>query len=59
MQDQIVLLEGRKEVTTFLLDDGEITSKDVVTETGQNIGYGYTDKLYPEDTVAISPNSQI
>ena len=59
MQDQIVLLEGRKEVTTFLLDDGEITSKDVVTETGQNIGYDYTDKLYPEDTVAISPNSQI
>ena len=59
MQDQIVLLESRKEVTTFLLDDGEVTSKEVVTETGQNIGYDYTDKLYPEDTVAISPNSQI
>ena len=59
MQDQIVLLEGRKEVTTFLLDDGDITSKDVVTETGQSIGYEYTNKLYPEDTVIISPNSQI
>lgn len=59
MQDQIVLLEARKEVTTFLLDDGDITSKDVVTETGQGIGYEYTNKLYPEDTVTISPNSQI
>lgn len=59
MQDQIVLLEARKEVTTFLLDDGDITSKDVVTETGQGIGYEYTNKLYPEDTVVISPNSQI
>ena len=39
MSDQIVLLEGRKEVTTFLLDEGDVTSKDVVTETGQNIGY--------------------
>ena len=46
MQDQIVLLEQRKEVTTFLLDDGDVTSKDVVTETGQSIGYDYTDKLY-------------
>lgn len=54
MQDQIVLLEQRKEVTTFLLDDGDVTSKDVVTETGQSIGYDYTNKLYPEDTVTIS-----
>lgn len=59
MSNQIVLLEARKEVTTFLLDDGDITSKEVVTETGQDIGYEYTAKLYPEDTVVISPNSQI
>ena len=59
MSNQIVLLEARKEVTTFLLDDGDITSKEVVTETGQDIGYEYTSKLYPEDTVAISPNSHI
>ena len=59
MQDQIVLLEARKEFTTFLLDDGNITSENVVTQTGQGIGYEYTDKLYPEDTVIISPNSQI
>ena len=37
MQDQIVLLEARKEVTTFLLDDGDITSKDVVTENGVDL----------------------
>ena len=59
MQDQIVLLEARKEVTTFLLDDGDITSDNVVTATGQDIGYEYTDKLHPEDTVTISPKSQI
>lgn len=59
MSNQIVLLEARKEVTTFLLDDGDVTSKEVVTETGQDIGYEYTAKLYPEDTVSISPNSQI
>ena len=59
MHDQIVLLEQRKEVTTFLLDDGDVTSKDVVTETGQSIGYDYTNKLYPEDTVTISDKSEI
>ena len=59
MQDQIVLLEQRKEVTTFLLDDGDVTSNDVVTETGQSIGYDYTNKLYPEDAVTISDKSEI
>lgn len=59
MTDQIVLLEERKEITTFLLDDGDITSDNVVTATGQDIGYEYTDKLHPEDTVTISPKSQI
>lgn len=59
MTDQIVLLEERKEITTFLLDDGDITSDNVVTATGHDIGYEYTDKLHPEDTVTISPKSQI
>ena len=59
MTDQIVLLEERKEIPTFLLDDGDITSDNVVTATGQDIGYEYTDKLHPEDTVTISPKSQI
>ena len=59
MTDQIILLESRKEVTTFLLDDGDITTKEVVTQTGEDIGYDYTDKLYPEDTVTISEKSTI
>ena len=59
MTDQIVLLEQRKEVTTFLLDDGDITSKEVITQTGTDVGYEYTDKLYPEDTVTISAKSEI
>lgn len=59
MSNQIVLLEGRKEVTTFLLDDGDVTSKEVITETGTDIGYKYTEKLYPEDTVTISSKSEI
>ena len=59
MSNQIVLLEGKKEVTTFLLDDGDVTSKEVITETGADIGYEYTEKLYPEDTVTISSKSEI
>ena len=59
MSNQIVLLEGRKEVTTFLLDDGDVTSREVITETGTDIGYEYTEKLYPEDTVTISSKSEI
>ena len=59
MTDQIVLLESSKEVTTFLLDDGDVSSKEVITTTGQNIGYEYTNKLYPEDTVTISDKSEI
>ena len=59
MQNQIVLLEERKEVTTFLLDDGEITSNEVITATGTDTGYEYTNKISPEDTVTISENSEI
>ena len=59
MTDQIVLLEASKEVTTFLLDDGDVSSKEVITTTGQNIGYEYTNKLYPEDTVTISDKSEV
>lgn len=59
MTDQIVLLESSKEVTTFLLDDGDVSSKEVITTTGQNIGYEYTNKLYPEDTVTISDKSEV
>jgi len=59
MTDQIVLLEQRKEVTTFLLDDGDITSEKVITVKGEDTGYEYTNKIYPEDIVTISPKSEI
>lgn len=35
MADSIILLEERKEVTTFLLDEGEITATTVTTPTGK------------------------
>lgn len=34
MADSIILLEERKEVTTFLLDEGTITETTVTTPTG-------------------------
>lgn len=37
----------------------DVTSKYVVTETDKSIGYDYTNKLYPEDTVTISNKSEI
>ena len=41
MPDTIVLLEERKEVTTFLLDEGTITQTTVTTPTGETLGYEY------------------
>ena len=35
MADSIILLEERKEVTTFLLDEGAITATTVTTPTGK------------------------
>ena len=39
MADSIILLEERKEVTTFLLDEGTITATTVTTPTGETPGY--------------------
>ena len=40
MTDTIVLLEERKEITTFLLDDGVKTLVDnVITASGSRLGY--------------------
>ena len=41
MADSIILLEERKEVTTFLLDEGTITATTVTTPTGETPGYEY------------------
>ena len=57
MPDSIVLLEERKEVTTFLLDEGTITATTVTTPTGETpyeflrrISYEGLERLYPEVT---------
>ena len=59
MSDQIILLEERKEVTTFILDDGDITETEVVTATGKSPGYDYSAKIHLGDTVTISEKSKI
>lgn len=59
MGDTIVLLEERKEITTFLLDEGTVTEAEIVTSTGASRGYEYSDKIYTEDVVCISSKSEI
>lgn len=60
MPDTIVLLEERKEVTTFLLDEGAITQTTVTTPTGETPGYEYAgNKIKPDDAVTLSENSDI
>ena len=60
MADSIILLEERKEVTTFLLDEGEITATTVTTPTGETAGYEYAgDKIKVDDAVTLSDNSDI
>lgn len=60
MTDSIVLLEERKEVTTFLLDEGTITETTVTTPTGKTPGYTYSgDKIVTDDVVTLSENSDI
>ena len=60
MPDSIVLLEEKKEVTTFLLDDGTITATTVTTPTGETPGYEYAGaKIKADDVVTLSANSDI
>ena len=60
MADSIILLEERKEVTTFLLDEGTITATTVTTPTGETPGYEYAgDKVKVDDAVTLSGNSDI
>jgi len=60
MADSIILLEERKEVTTFLLDEGTITATTVTTPTGETPGYEYAgDKVKVDDAVTLSENSDI
>lgn len=60
MTDTIVLLEERKEITTFLLDDGVKTLVDnVVTASGSSLGYEYSNKCMVDDILCISDKSAI
>ena len=59
MADSIILLEERKEVTTFLLDEGTITATTVTTPTGETPGYDAGDKVKVDDAVTLSDNSDI
>lgn len=60
MTDTIVLLEEKKEITTFLLDEGSKTLLDnVVTATGTTLGYEYSNKCMVDDILCVSEKSQI
>lgn len=60
MTDTIVLLEEKKEITTFILDDGTKTLVDnVITPTGTTLGYEYSDKCMVDDILCISDKSAI
>ena len=60
MTDTIVLLEERKEITTFLLDDGVKTLVDnVITTSGSSLGYEYSNKCMVDDILCISDKSAI
>ena len=60
MSDKTVLLEERKEITTFLLDEGDITETVNVLPNGNIRGYDYSGvKIHAEDVVTLSSKSQI
>ena len=60
MTDTIVLLEERKEITTFILDDGVKTLVDnVITVSGSSLGYEYSNKCVVDDILCISDKSAI
>ena len=60
MTDTIVLLEERKEITTFLLDDGVKTLVDnVITASGSSLGYEYSNKCMVDDILCILDKSAI
>ena len=59
MSDAIVLLEERKELTTFLLDEGTITETTVVSATGETEGYAYSAPIKPYDFVELSTKSEV
>lgn len=60
MADSTILLEERKEITTFLLDEGDVIESFVTTPTGETPGYDYTgEKIATYDVVTLSEKSDI
>ena len=60
MSDKTVLLEDQKEITTFLLDEGDITETVNVLPNGNMRGYDYSgQKIHAEDVVTLSSKSEI
>ncbi len=60
MRETLVLLEDKKEITTFLLDDGVKTLVDNLTApTGSTLGYEYSNKCMVDDILCISDKSAI
>ena len=60
MSDKTVLLEERKEITTFLLDEGDITETVNVLPNGNMRSYDYSGvKIHAEDVVTLSSKSKI
>ena len=59
MTNATILLEERKEVTTFLLDEGTITETTVITAVGETPGYAYSKPLKVYDFVTLSDKSEI
>ena len=60
MVDATVILEERKEITTFLLDEGTVSEGRITTMTGESQGYIYSgDKVNVDDVVTLSTTSEI
>ena len=60
LSDKTVLLEERKEITTFLLDEGDITETVNVLPNGSTRGFDYSGvKIHAEDVVTLSSKSEV
>jgi len=59
MTDTVVLLEEKKETTTFFLDEGKGKEQRVVTATGETLATVYPEPINVDETVSISPKSDI
>ena len=60
MADSIILLEEKKKITTFLLDESTIIKTTVTTPTYETPDYEYSRvKVKVNDAITLSKNSNI